>query len=282
MRGGEGARTTGEAVRMRWAALAGFAVLGLAACTGRARSVSRSSDVARSGRGRAGRADAGAGGARRGAAAGRTALHRVVLVPLGGALPALAVREAAQAIRAIYGFAVSLAPGRPLPSWAYYRPRRRYRAGKLLDYLRSLKLPGAFRVVGVTAVDISTTKGRHRDWGIMGLAPRPGRVCVVSLFRCRRGAKSAAQTAHRFAKTVVHELGHTLGLDHCPTRGCLMEDARGTNRTTDGEWDLCCRCRARLRGQGYRLPEATNLPWPHPKRWLCGGGRAVDAGGAED
>ncbi len=209
--------------------------------------------------------------------------RKVMLVPLGNPLPNLAVQAAVRAIRAVYGFDVSVIPARPLPRWAYYRPRKRYRAERLLTYLVGLKEPGAFRLVGITGVDISTTKGRHRDWGIMGLARMPGRACVVSLYRCRRGARSAAHAAHRFAKTVVHELGHTLGLDHCPTRGCLMEDARGTNRTTDREWDLCCRCRARLRAMGYVLPRAAALPWPHPAGRLCpklagpvDGGRAGD------
>ena len=40
----------------------------------------------------------------------------------------------------------------------------------------------------------------------------------------------------RFAKTAVHEIGHTLNLSHCETQGCLMEDATGKVSTTDGEY----------------------------------------------
>jgi archaemetzincin len=64
-------------------------------------------------------------------------------------------------------------------------------------------------------------------------------------------------------KVAVHEIGHTLGLPHCPTTGCLMEDAGGKVATVDGEFDLCERCRARLRDAGHAAPTVTP-PWPRP------------------
>jgi archaemetzincin len=59
----------------------------------------------------------------------------------------------------------------------------------------------------------------------------------------------------------MHEIGHTLGLPHCPVKGCLMEDAEGAVATTDGEHDLCPACRARLTATGHRLPAHPRLPW---------------------
>jgi len=88
---------------------------------------------------------------------------------------------------------------------------------------------------------------------------------VISLFRCRKKARSRAHARIRLAKTAVHEIGHTLGLDHCPTRGCLMEDARGQVKTSDREYDLCSRCRARLRRGGHRIVEQPRIPWPRPE-----------------
>ncbi len=189
----------------------------------------------------------------------------VVLVPLGQTLPKTAILKAKQGLAALYGFEMRQQRRQPLPAFAYYPPRRRYRADKILDFLSRIQTPGAFKVVGITAVDISTTKGRFRDWGVMGLGELGGRYAVVSMFRCRRGSRSAQHAINRFAKTVAHEVGHTLGLPHCPTRGCIMEDAKGTNKTTDREYRLCDRCRSKLQAMGLQLPPAdTPLPWPKP------------------
>ncbi len=196
---------------------------------------------------------------------GRTlASKTVVIQPLGRALSQKDVAEVARALRQFYGVKVRVLPRRPLPRAAYYRPRRRYRAEKLLDHLARIAPKSAYRILGLTAVDISTTKGKYRDWGIMGLATLDGRVCVISRFRCARGARNAVHARHRLAKTAVHEIGHTLGLEHCPHRGCLMEDARGKNKTSDREYVLCDACRKTLRKRGIRLPPSPTPPWPRP------------------
>lgn len=188
----------------------------------------------------------------------------VQLQPLGRELSAEAVSVVERGLSEFYGFQVVRAAPLSLPRSAYYPPRRRYRAEKLLRFLDRHASPRAFRVLGLTAVDISTTKGRYRDWGIMGLASLDGRVSVMSMFRCRRGSSSALHARERLGKVAVHEIGHTLGLEHCPTVGCLMEDARGTNTTTDREHLLCPRCRTRLQRRGLTLPPSPSPPWRPP------------------
>lgn len=193
-----------------------------------------------------------------------TAERRFVLVPIG---PGLDDRDAAfvrQCLEAFYDFDVDVFERQKLPSKAYYAPRHRFRAERLLEFLERTVPPEAVRVLGLTAVDISTTKGSIYDWGVLGLATLDGRVGVLSNFRCRRGARSITETRVRFGKTAVHETGHTLGLEHCPTVGCLMEDGKGTVFTTDREFDLCPRCRKRLQILGRSARESPVIPWPKP------------------
>lgn len=187
---------------------------------------------------------------------------RVVYVqPLGEELPDDDVALVRLALERFYAFDVRLLPRVDLPRSAWYPARRRYRAERLLDFLTPRLPADGDRIMGLTGADISTTKGPYRDWGILGLATIDGTVSVISSYRCRKRKVGAARARVRLAKVAVHELGHTLGLEHCPRRGCLMEDAKGKVATTDGEHDLCRRCRDGLRALGRPIPERVEPPW---------------------
>ena len=132
-------------------------------------------------------------------------LRTVTLQPLGpGSVPLAVFVE--RALRAFYPVELTVAPEVPLPKQAYYPPRNRYRAEKLLDHLDRTH-GDAFRVLGLTSRDISTTKGEFADFGILGLASLDGRACVLSSFRCQKSAKNPAHAVERLGKTAVHELG---------------------------------------------------------------------------
>lgn len=163
------------------------------------------------------------------------------------------------ALRVYFPFRIERLAALPLPEDAYYVPRQRYRAERLLEHLQRSTPDDAQVVVGLTEVDISTTKGDVYDWGILGLATLSSKQCVISRFRARRGASSSVHVRERLAKTVVHEVGHTIGLEHCPNYGCIMEDGRGRVETTDHEHDVCADCRAKV--GDLMLPVPTQLPW---------------------
>jgi archaemetzincin len=180
----------------------------------------------------------------------------IVVQPLGHRSGAADVDAVVTAVRAFFRVRVLAAEPMALPRSAYYPPRRRYRAERLLDTLVE-RAPGDARVMlGLTAVDISTTKGEHPDWGVLGLATLGGRAAVLSSFRCARRARSTAHARERLAKTAVHELGHSFGLEHCPRRGCLMHDGEGSVLTTDRETDFCTQTRARLSTAGVLRDDA--------------------------
>lgn len=185
--------------------------------------------------------------------------------PLGDELPEASTALVVAALRAFFAAEVRLLPRCALPQAAYYPARRRYRADRLLDFLTPRLPAGATHILGLTGVDISTTKGRYADWGVLGLGAIGGAACVISAFRCGRGARGEAHARERLGKVAVHEIGHTQGLEHCPTRGCLMEDAEGQVASTDREYDLCPRCRALLAQAGRAAPPEPRIPWPRPR-----------------
>lgn len=168
----------------------------------------------------------------------------VAIQPLGP-VPDEELRAVAEALAGLYGFQTRILEEVPLPDEAWYEPRRRYRAEKLLDFLAPRLPEGCDRIAGVTVKDISTTKGEIEDWGILGLAELPGVAAVFSTFRCRRRVHDVP-AIERLRRVAIHEIGHTLGLPHCPTYGCFLEDAGGKAETIDRETFLCDVCRERL------------------------------------
>src|SRR6185436_1962822 len=149
------------------------------------------------------------------AAENKTAARPTVcVVPLGDYEKDM-VPIVTRGIEYLYRLDVKVLEQRALPRAAWYPPRRRYRAEKLLSYLDSAVLPrsGCDLVMGFTSADISTTKdGQHKDWGILGLAWIGGPSGVVSTHRLGRKV-DARSKAKRAVKVMNHELGHALGLD---------------------------------------------------------------------
>jgi archaemetzincin len=158
---------------------------------------------------------------------------RIAVLPLGRPSRATLNRVEAALRRTFNVEAVEL-PAAPLPASAFYAPRQRYRAEKLTAYLS--RWPD-WKVIGVTDRDISTTVHGVKDFGIMGRADLGGKACVVSSFRSHAGIGNVA----------IHEVGHTLGLPHCPNPNCVMVDANGSGKITQASRKFCPTCASKIR-----------------------------------
>ncbi len=173
---------------------------------------------------------------------------KLALLPLGD-VDQEAVETAKASIEKAFPWTVLVLPSQPLPQSAWYAPRKRYRAEKILEWLAPRLPEGSDRIMGLTRKDISTTKGNVYDWGICGLADSPGPAAVVSTYRIKKKlgkippAKKKEKYLQRLRDLATHEFGHTLGLPHCPNKGCVMEDAKGTVLTFDhSSGKLCDDC----------------------------------------
>lgn len=153
--------------------------------------------------------------------------------------------EISENIRKIYPKIKILEPI-DFPKNTFYQPRNRYRADSIIKYLRTKTLNNCV-TLALTNKDISVTKGKVADFGVMGLGYRPGKACVASSFRLNTKNKN-----EQFYKIAIHELGHTQGLKHCPDKTCFMRDAEGKNPTNE-EKDFCQNCKKVLRSKHWKI-----------------------------
>jgi archaemetzincin len=132
----------------------------------------------------------------------------------------------------------------------------RYSADSILQYLLHYKNDTTITTVGLTDVDIFTTvkddKGniqlpteKYKVWGIFGLGFMPGKACVVS--NKRLYTNDAKKYQHRIRTVVLHEIGHNMGLPHCPNEKCIMSDANEKISTVDNSSaSMCKNCKIKI------------------------------------
>lgn len=169
------------------------------------------------------------------------ATRYVKILPLGR-VKDMQIRQTYEGILKIYPNTEVL-PAQDMPASTYYEPRNRNRADALISWMNNMAKPNEI-YVGITMQDISTSKGNIADYGVMGLGYCPGKACIVSSYRLKN--------KQHFFKLVIHELGHNMGLSHCPVASCYMRDAKGGDPTAE-ETGFCSKCSAFLRKKGWDL-----------------------------
>lgn len=160
-------------------------------------------------------------------------------------------------IRNYYGFECQVLPSQTMPE-AFVNTTKsvRYSADSILRYLRPFRQGEDNYVVGITSKEIFCTKrnidgtikqpeSKYRIWAIFGYGSLPGPTCIVST---KRLASTDSQKFQRRVRNVIlHELGHNLGLPHCPTPNCVMNDANETIATVDqSSGKLCLACKEKV------------------------------------
>lgn len=127
-----------------------------------------------------------------------------------------------------------------LPKSCMNYNKTRYDATKVLkDLSRQAKENTV--VIGVTNKDISCRLHGRKDWGIFGLANKPGNACIVSTHRIK-------EKNNNTYIVMVHEFLHSRGVPHCPDKECVMQDFKGKAKF---EPYICDRCKKILLGPDW-------------------------------
>lgn len=171
---------------------------------------------------------------------------RIIHVYLFGDFPTDLGKQMIKELQEVYP-SVHYARQISLPDSAYYAPRNRYLAAKLLNTMMTLQSNNDM-VLGMTTKDISLKYKEHENWGVMGLSYLNKRAAVISTYRLRIPSKRS----EHLRKLMLHELGHVEGLPHCKVENCIMHDAEGQNRFSQLD-DFCSSCKAVFKSKGWNM-----------------------------
>lgn len=132
----------------------------------------------------------------------------------------------------------------PLPEKAFDKTRKQYRSDVILGKIQAYaaKRKSLRSVLGVVDADIFVPELNF----VFGEAACPGKAALISLRRLKPAFYGDSANAELFAaralKEAVHELGHTLGLKHCPRSSCVMHFSNCIFDTDRKQSLLCDDC----------------------------------------
>lgn len=131
-----------------------------------------------------------------------------------------------------------------IPEEAFDNRRQQYNSNVLLSRIRShsLQQSSLDRILGIVNVDIFVPSFNF----VFGQAEYHGRTALISLWRLRPEfygkASNTGLFVERSIKEATHEIGHTLGLMHCPDQLCVMFFSNSIVETDRKQSLFCNKC----------------------------------------
>jgi archaemetzincin len=168
---------------------------------------------------------------------------KITLRPLGNIADEI-MGELKDRVASIFHCPVEIEAGINDLSRAYDSERKQYFSSKLLASLR--KTEQDERVVGIADIDLYVPRLNF----VFGEADITSGTAIVSLYRLRQEYYGLAPDEKLFleraTKEIVHELGHTFGLGHCPNGKCIMHFSNSLADTDLKQAYFCNKCRPKI------------------------------------
>ena len=126
---------------------------------------------------------------------------------------------------------------------AYDPQRRQYKAEKLLNQIdKSCPV-----TLGITEVDLYAPSLNF----VFGQAELGGKRAIISTKRLKPEFYGFPHDEklfrERIIKEAMHEIGHVLGLPHCPNPLCVMYFSNSIEDTDRKDWRYCPSCSSKLK-----------------------------------
>jgi len=157
-----------------------------------------------------------------------------------------------QEIYRTFGFQTKIKPLLQDVNFAYNLTRDQYHSTAILEKLSSASPSQAIKIAAITNKDLFIPILTH----VYGEAQLAGKACIVSTFRLQEGlfiANIEKEFENRIVKEVLHELGHTFNLRHCPDNSCIMHYCRSMRDVDRKSNQLCRYCKILLEDELKKL-----------------------------
>ena len=176
----------------------------------------------------------------------QTTKFRDISLYLYDDFPAQKAQMLAFALKKVYPSVSIQKASLVLPKEYYNKEQNRYSGTGLLKDLTRLCEGNV--VLGLTDEVIFKANELSPTYGIFGVSPVGAYVAVISSTR----PSGKQHSNDHLVKLMMHELGHSFGLNHCSNQHCFMVDAEHGNKFSQTP-SFCNECKAFLNNKGWDI-----------------------------
>jgi len=173
---------------------------------------------------------------------------KIYLVPIGS-VHGRCLDHLAEVLKRLFSADVVVTQGCLLPENGFDEDRGQYGAREVFTALASCApiRKDEQRVLGIIDADVYAV-GFDFIFGLVD--PQATGYALIALTRLRPEfygkSRNNGLFCDRSVKEAVHEIGHSLGLAHCPQASCVMHFSRSIRDTDKKGSEFCPACRKKI------------------------------------